>query len=110
MPGRPGVLMKKPRENKTREKILLGPVATVFSSVGTGSWRILRPRVDYSLCTRCGQCKTFCPADVIEVYAVGEGNEKVPVEMDWRYCKGCGICADVCPKGSIAMVNEEGEK
>lgn len=110
MPGRRGVLMKEPNEDKSIEKTILGPVATVFSSVGTGRWRILRPKVDYSLCVRCGQCKSFCPTDVIEVHPLGEGDEKIPVEMDWRYCKGCGICADVCPKGCITMVDEEGEK
>ncbi len=102
--------MKKPKKNEPGEKIVLGPVATVFSSVGTGSWRILRPSVDDSLCIRCGQCKTFCPTEVIEVRPKDAGEDVKPVEIDWRYCKGCGICADVCPKECIKMVDEEGEK
>ena len=110
MPGLHGVLMKKPKKNKTGEKTVLGPVATVFSSVDTGSWRIVRPLVDGFLCIRCGQCMTFCPTNVIEVHPKEAGEDVKPVEIDWRYCKGCGICADVCLKECIKMVDEEGEK
>ena len=86
------------------DKRLLGPVATVFNSTNTGSWRILKPVVDYSRCIKCGNCQKFCPTDVIEIL---DDNEQC-VQINWNYCKGCGICANVCVKKCIAM-KEEGE-
>jgi 2-oxoacid:acceptor oxidoreductase delta subunit (pyruvate/2-ketoisovalerate family) len=96
--------MKKLAGDNKRKRRLYGPVALIFSSVNTGSWRIFRPFVDESHCVKCGWCKTFCPTDVIEVYR-DEGIEEV-VAIDWNYCKGCGICADICPKKCIRMVKE----
>lgn len=98
--------MNKPGKNKTRT--VYGPVATVFASVNTGSWRIMRPGVDHSQCTGCGQCQTFCPSGVIEISSDTTENEKEKfIEIDWAYCKGCGICADVCPKKCIQMMPEK---
>jgi pyruvate ferredoxin oxidoreductase delta subunit len=89
-------------------KYVYGPTAPVFDSVATGSWRIVRPVVDRSQCTGCGQCETFCPCGVIEIHD-REQDGKV-VEIDWTYCKGCGICANVCPKKCIQMAAEEEKK
>lgn len=87
-----------PSEKPGNYKRLYGPVATVFGSVKTGAWRLVRPCVDESNCSRCGICGEFCPLEVIEVSR--------SVEIDWTYCKGCGVCADVCPGNCIEMVNE----
>lgn len=110
MPAQPKKPMREPGKNK-KNRFVYGPVATVFASVNTGSWRILRPEVDHCQCVGCGQCKTFCPTGVIEIHETDAEHQSVqPVEIDWRYCKGCGICANVCPKTCIKMVKEENEK
>lgn len=83
----------------------LGPVAKSFVAVKTGSWRLERPEVDFSRCSKCGTCERYCPANIITVY---KDNEEC-VRIDWDYCKGCGICANECPKKCISMVDERGE-
>ncbi|MEM3926011.1 MAG: 4Fe-4S binding protein [Desulfurococcaceae archaeon] len=68
----------------------------------TGSWRVQKPAIDISKCTRCYQCEIFCPANSIIVKEMG-------AIVDYDYCKGCGICAEVCPMKAIQMINERGE-
>ena len=85
---------------------VLGPVAHVFDSANTGSWRLERPKVDFAACIKCGTCQRYCPADVITIHK----DREECVEIMWDYCKGCGICANECPKKCIDMVDERGEK
>jgi pyruvate ferredoxin oxidoreductase delta subunit len=68
-------------------RALLGPVATVFGTVDTGSWRTSRPQVDISECIGCGICGTYCPTAVIEM----RKGQQEGVVIDWAFCKGCGI-------------------
>lgn len=93
-----------PAEGK---KYLFGPVATVFISTKTGTWRVVRPVVDAEKCTLCGTCRKYCPTDVVEVRKE-EGLQGVSFDFD--YCKGCGICANVCPRQCIIMVPERGDQ
>ncbi|ODS41953.1 MAG: hypothetical protein MSIBF_00935 [Candidatus Altiarchaeales archaeon IMC4] len=67
----------------------------------TGSWRSMRPVVDFKKCVACGICWTFCPEGCIHKRKDGK------FESDLDYCKGCGICAEECPKKVIEMVREE---
>jgi pyruvate ferredoxin oxidoreductase delta subunit/phenylglyoxylate dehydrogenase delta subunit len=80
-------------------------VATVFTQVNTGSWRIVRPRVSQADCSRCKQCETYCPTAVIQIH--GKEEECNPVEINLDYCKGCGVCAEVCPRNCIEMKDEK---
>lgn len=101
--------MQKQQEKhmgKRKKYRILGPVASVFESVKTGSWRLERPKVDFSMCIKCRTCEKFCPANVISIHK----DEEKCVEFDWDYCKGCGICENVCPRKCIKMVDERGEK
>lgn len=91
--------------NKSGKYKLYGPVAVVFNSVDTGSWRISRPKVNHSQCVKCGNCCIYCPANVAEIKPCDEHEQYIAV--NWDYCKGCGICANVCPKQCITMVDEE---
>lgn len=67
----------------------------------TGTWRTLRPVVDYDKCTKkCWFCFDFCPDSSIEKTDGGP-------DIKFEFCKGCGICAYECPKKAITMVSEE---
>lgn len=90
--------------NTSDSRRILGPVATEFTAMKTGSWRIERPVVEISSCSSCGTCERYCPANVVTV----EKKPEKAVLFDYEYCKGCGICTEVCPKGSISMIPEAG--
>lgn len=97
--------MQKQQENlssKSKKYRVLGPVANVYAAANTGSWRIVRPEVDFEACIKCGTCEKYCPANVIDIVK----DKEECVEIDFNYCKGCGICANECPKGCISMVPE----
>ncbi len=91
----------KPMTEPKRCRVL-GPVASTFVSMKTGTWRLESPVVDYPKCIKCRICERYCPLNVITVYK----DQKKCVQIDWDYCKGCGICANVCPQGAISMVEE----
>jgi pyruvate ferredoxin oxidoreductase delta subunit len=73
----------------------------------TGSWRVLRPVIDYAKCTparkgkpACFFCWLYCPESVV--------SKTIRPEIDLDYCKGCGICAQECPTQAISMLAEDG--
>lgn len=66
----------------------------------TGSWRTVKPVIDYDLCIKCMECWKSCPDVSICI------EEEKPV-IDYTYCKGCGICAQECPVGAITLKREE---
>lgn len=96
---------KQPSKESKKLKYLYGPAAVEFGETNTGSWRIERPVIDFTSCSKCGICAMFCPADIVTI----DKEKEACVEMDMRYCKGCGICANECPKHCITMVDERGE-
>lgn len=53
------------------------------------------PFVNKKDCVACGECKSFCPADAIEVDTVAE--------IDENKCIGCGYCISVCKEGAIRI-------
>jgi pyruvate ferredoxin oxidoreductase gamma subunit len=67
----------------------------------TGTWRTLRPVIDYQLCSRCWWvCSEFCPDGAITV-----DDEGYP-HIDLDHCKGCMICVAQCPPHAIEAVAE----
>lgn len=67
----------------------------------TGSWRTLRPVIDYDLCNRCWWvCSEFCPDSAIKVDDDGYPH------IDLDHCKGCMVCVSQCPPHAIAAVPE----
>lgn len=92
--------------NEPKKYRVFGPVATIFGSANTGSWRLERPIIKYQDCIRCGTCAKFCPANVIEI----KKDQSECVVIDFDYCKGCGICVNECPKKCMTMVSERGGK
>mgnify|MGYP001045791366 CR=1 FL=1 len=68
----------------------------------TGTWRNVRPVIDYGKCTFCAICWKYCPEPAIKLERVEENNkEKLKPIIDYDYCKGCGICWTECPVGAI---------
>ena len=68
--------------------------------VHTGAWRLERPVIDPTICTRCGLCFVQCPDGAISIDAEG-----YPV-IDYDHCKGCMICRQVCPLEAIGREKE----
>jgi pyruvate ferredoxin oxidoreductase delta subunit len=71
----------------------------------TGSWRVLRPVIDVTVCIpaktnkmACFNCWLYCPDGII--------SRTIPPRIDYDYCKGCEICAEECPANAISMVEE----
>jgi len=58
------------------------------------------PEIDLAACTRCGQCVTQCPTQVVEMQVVG------PVIIRPAGCTYCTVCEAVCPVGAIACAFE----
>jgi uncharacterized Fe-S center protein len=55
------------------------------------------PEVDADLCTACGLCAKWCPADCITIV------RRQRARIGKRQCIGCGECSAVCPTGAIAV-------
>lgn len=101
--------MQKQQEKHTKKlekRNIQGPVATTFTAGNTGSWRLVRPEVNFKDCIKCGTCAIVCPVNIVEV----KKDEEECVVFDFNYCKGCGICANECPKDCINMVPERSEE
>jgi pyruvate ferredoxin oxidoreductase delta subunit len=84
----------------------LPPIPISFPCKGaigkTGTWRVFRPVIDQTKCTKCNTCYLFCPESSIQF-----DEEKKCFIIDYDYCKGCGICSKVCTTHSIEMKLEE---
>ena len=63
-------------------------------------WRVYRPEIDLSHCTRCFLCFALCPEGAIHLDA-----QNYPV-VDYDHCKGCLVCVAECPPNAISQVRE----
>ena len=62
-----------------------------------GGWKPWFPVIDYSRCTNCMQCLSFC---LFDVYGVsGEG--KIQVQNNDNCKTNCPACSRVCPEVAI---------
>jgi pyruvate ferredoxin oxidoreductase gamma subunit len=66
----------------------------------TGNWRLWRPEIDLSHCTRCWMCFVSCPDGAIAL------DEQDYPHVDYDVCKGCLICVEECPTDTIHQVRE----
>jgi len=62
-----------------------------------GKWKPWFPVIDYSRCTNCMQCLSFC---LFEVYGVSKDN-KILVQNESNCKTECPACSRVCPEVAI---------
>lgn len=80
-----------------------GIVALVEKSRGDkpmnepGKWKPWFPVIDYSRCTNCMQCLSFC---LFDVYGVSDDN-KIQVQNNDNCKTNCPACSRVCPEVAI---------
>lgn len=55
---------------------------------------IQRPVVNDSLCTRCAECRQYCPAKAISF-------KRGKIIFDYDRCIRCYCCAEICPYGAV---------
>eukprot|EP01031_Cornospumella_fuschlensis_P053301 gene53301-65102_t len=78
-------------------------VALVEKTRGTtpmnepGKWKPWFPVIDYSRCTNCMQCLSFC---LFDVYGVSKDN-KIQVQNNDNCKTNCPACSRVCPEVAI---------
>lgn len=62
-----------------------------------GGWKPWFPVIDYSRCTNCMQCLTFC---LFDVYGVSK-DHKIQVQNATKCKTDCPACSRVCPEVAI---------
>jgi len=74
----------------------------------TGSWRAMRPVIEFNKCIHCMLCYLYCPDNAVKIIRESpnqKGNPEV-IGIDTDHCKGCAICHSVCPVKCITMIPE----
>ncbi len=67
------------------------------SSVTIGDWTPWFPVIDYSRCTNCMQCLSFC---LFDVYGVDQ-DQQIQVQNQDNCKTNCPACSRVCPEAAI---------
>lgn len=78
---------------------VLGPMTFGPSSMQGFIRRYLvqRPVVNDRLCTRCAECRQYCPAEAISF-------KRGKMVFDYDRCIRCFCCAEICPSGALRVV------
>lgn len=71
---------------------------------GGRSWKPWFPVIDYSRCTNCMQCLSFC---LFDVYGI-DGNQKIQVQNQDNCKTNCPACSRVCPEVAIMFPKYSG--
>ncbi|MGH9204575.1 MAG: ferredoxin family protein, partial [Vicinamibacterales bacterium] len=67
------------------------------SSTAPARWKPWFPVIDYSRCTNCMQCLSFC---LFDVYGVSD-DKKIQVQNQSNCKTDCPACSRVCPEVAI---------
>ncbi len=67
----------------------------------TAGWRLYRPVLQRSRCTRCFMCFALCPEGAVQLDA-----DNYPV-IDYAHCKGCLVCMAECAPRAIDELRED---
>ena len=70
------------------------PLARCAPAVKPATWKPWFPVIDYSRCTNCMQCLSFC---LFDVYGVSS-ESKIQVQHQSNCKTDCPACSRVCPK------------
>jgi Pyruvate/2-oxoacid:ferredoxin oxidoreductase delta subunit len=89
-----GVLNSGVRRNALADVPVPGPEAQLAPTSG---WKPWFPVIDYSRCTNCMQCLSFCLFDVYGVSA----DQKIQVQNQSNCKTECPACSRVCPEVAI---------
>lgn len=94
----------EPRKLRTIEAAGLDPASLVDSiqretppPATTTTWKPWFPVIDYSRCTNCMQCLSFC---LFDVYGVSD-DQKIQVQNQSNCKTECPACSRVCPEVAI---------
>ncbi|RFC42772.1 MAG: NAD-dependent dihydropyrimidine dehydrogenase, PreA subunit [Verrucomicrobia bacterium] len=71
---------------------------------GGTSWKPWFPVIDYSRCTNCMQCLSFC---LFDVYGIDE-KQKIQVQNQDNCKTNCPACSRVCPEVAIMFPKYSG--
>jgi Pyruvate/2-oxoacid:ferredoxin oxidoreductase delta subunit len=63
-----------------------------------GGWKPWFPVIDYSRCTNCLQCLSFC---LFDVYGVSKETKQIEVQKASNCKTDCPACSRVCPEVAI---------
>jgi Pyruvate/2-oxoacid:ferredoxin oxidoreductase delta subunit len=69
-----------------------------------GAWKPWFPVIDYSRCTNCMQCLSFC---LFDVYGVSS-DHKIQVQNNDNCKTNCPACSRVCPEVAIMFPKYQG--
>ena len=72
-------------------------VRTGLSATKAGAWKPWFPVIDFSRCTNCMQCLSFC---LFDVYGVSK-EQKIQVRNATNCKTDCPACSRVCPEVAI---------
>ena len=78
------------------EFILPGPFRKLRES------RAPRPKINHSICTRCGDCSRICGSQAITSAENGEERRMI---IEYRRCIRCFCCHEICPQKAIDIGN-----
>jgi Pyruvate/2-oxoacid:ferredoxin oxidoreductase delta subunit len=76
---------------------LVDDVRCETAALKPGGWKPWFPVIDYSRCTNCMQCLTFC---LFDVYGVSK-EQKIQVQHASNCKTDCPACSRVCPEVAI---------
>ena len=80
------------------------PAAAAAMQPPARSWKPWFPVIDYSRCTNCMQCLSFC---LFDVYGVGDDSH-IEVRNNEKCKTNCPACSRVCPEVAIMFPKYQG--
>jgi Pyruvate/2-oxoacid:ferredoxin oxidoreductase delta subunit len=92
-----GVSVAEGGEEQTAEIVAAGLAAQAGGPSQAAAWKPWFPVIDYSRCTNCMQCLSFCLFDVYGVSA----DKKIQVQNQSNCKTECPACSRVCPEVAI---------